>query len=112
MSSPKSHYPKNQGYPPCFKTRKYFKKNYPQKTKNIAKLGYKHTLTYKRPNNDNNSAKINKIKQNKNWQIVLNLLDKHFPPHNKLHRRLNKTNVKISYSCMPNMNSNIYMHNN
>ena len=31
--------------------------------------------------------------------------------HNKLHKLFNRTNVKISYSCMPNMNSYTYMHN-
>ena len=40
----------------------------------------------------------------------LNLVDRHFPPHNKLRRHFNWTNVKISYSCMPNMNSYIYMY--
>ena len=44
-------------------------------------------------------------------KLLLNLLDKHFPPHNKLHKLFNRNNVKISYSCMPNMNSYTYMHN-
>ena len=44
-------------------------------------------------------------------KLFLNLLDKHFPPHNKLHKLSNQTNVKISYSCMPNMNSYTYMDN-
>ena len=44
-------------------------------------------------------------------KLFLNLLDKDFPPHNKLHRLFNWTNVKISYSCMPNMNSYTHMHN-
>ena len=91
--------------------------------------GYRHTLTYKRPKNDNNSTNINKIKRNRKRQIIcfnppfnvktktkigklsLNLLDKHFPPHNKLHKLFNRTNVRISYSCMLSMNSYTYMHN-
>ena len=44
-------------------------------------------------------------------KLFLNLLEKHFPPHNKLHKLFNRTTVKISYSCMPNMNSYTYMHN-
>ena len=58
--------------------------------------GYRHTLTYKRLKNDNNSSNINQIKQNKKQQIIwfnspfnlktktkisklfLNLLDKYF----------------------------------
>ena len=47
--------------------------------------------------------------ENKNWQIVLQSFI-HFPPQNKLYNHFNRTNVKISYSCMPNMNSYIYMH--
>ena len=91
--------------------------------------GYRHTLTYKRPKNDNNSTNINKIKRNRKRQIIwfnppfnlktktkigksfLNLLDKHSHPHNKLHKLYNRTTVKISYSCMANMNSYTYMHN-
>ena len=44
-------------------------------------------------------------------KLFLNLLDKHFPPQNKLHKLFNRATVKISYSCMPNMNSYTYMHN-
>ena len=44
-------------------------------------------------------------------KLFLNCLDKHFPPHNKLYKLFNWTNVKISYRCMPNMNSYTYMHN-
>ena len=44
-------------------------------------------------------------------KLFLNLLDKHFPPHNKLHKLFKRTIVKISYNCMPNMNSYSYMHN-
>ena len=44
-------------------------------------------------------------------KLFLNLLDKHLPPHKKLHKIFNRANVKISYSCMPNMNSYTYTHN-
>ena len=37
----------------------------------------------------------------------LNLLDKHFPKSSPLHKIFNRNNVKVSYSCMPNMNSKI-----
>ena len=33
----------------------------------------------------------------------LKLINKHFPRHHKFHKLFNKNNVKISYSCMPNM---------
>ena len=97
--------------------------------KALQNSGYRHTLTNKSPKNDNNSTNINKNKRNRKRQIIwfnppfnlktktkigklfLNLLGKHFPPHNKLHRLSNRTNVKISYSCMASMNSYTHMHN-
>ena len=96
----------------------------PPYQKALQNSGYRHVLTYKRPENDSNSSNINKIKRNRKRQIIwlnpkkmkiaklfLNLLDKHFPAHNKLHRLFNWTTVKISYSCMPNVNSYTYMYN-
>ena len=97
--------------------------------KPLQNSGYRHTLTYKRSKNDNSNTNINKIKRNRKRQMIwfnppfnlkaktkigklfLNLLDKHFSPHNKQHRLFNRINIKISYSCMPNMNSYTYMHN-
>ena len=97
--------------------------------KALQNSGHRHTLTYKRPKNDDNSTNINTIKRNRKRQIIwfnppfnlkrktkngklfLNILDNHFPIHNKLPKRFNKTNVKISYSCMPIMNSYTHMHN-
>ena len=40
------------------------------------------------------------------------LINKHFPPNNRLHNICNKFNVKLSYSCMPNMACIIKNHNN
>ena len=42
---------------------------------------------------------------------ILNLLDKHFPPDHKLHPICNRSCVKVSYSCMPNMSAIIKQHN-
>ena len=33
----------------------------------------------------------------------LDLLDKHFPPNNQLHKMFNRSTVKVSYSCTPNV---------
>ena len=41
----------------------------------------------------------------------LNLITKHFPKHHRLHKICNKNNIKISYSCMPNMSAVIFRHN-
>ena len=105
-----------------------FQEAVPPSQKALQNSSYRRTITYKGPKNDNNSSNINKIKQNRKRQIIwlnlplnlkakvkignlfLNLLDKCFPPHNKLHKFLNRTNVKISDTCMPNMNFYTYMH--
>ena len=41
----------------------------------------------------------------------LKLIPKHFPKHHKFHKLFNKNNVKVSYSCMPNIKSKINQHN-
>ena len=50
------------------------------------------------------------VKTNIN-KVFLHLLTKHFPPHHHLHKVCNKNNVKVSYSCMPNMAVIISRHN-
>ena len=39
------------------------------------------------------------------------LLHRNFPPHHRLHKIINRSTVKISYSRMPNMASHISSHN-
>ena len=41
----------------------------------------------------------------------LNLTNKYFPLHHKFSKIFNRNNMKISYSCMPNMKSRINMLN-
>ena len=41
----------------------------------------------------------------------LKLLDKHFPRGSRLHKIFNRSTVKISYSCMPNVATIIKTHN-
>ena len=41
----------------------------------------------------------------------LNLVNKHFPPHHQFSKIFLKNNIKISYSCIPNMKSRINIHN-
>ena len=41
----------------------------------------------------------------------LNLINKYFPLHHKFSKIFNRNNLKISYSCMPNMKSRINMLN-
>ena len=44
-------------------------------------------------------------------QKFLRLIDKHFPKSSKLHKIFNRNSAKVSYSCMPNVKSNISSHN-
>ena len=44
-------------------------------------------------------------------KLFLAHLQKHFPQDHKYSKLLNKNNVKISYSCMPNLKSTIQNHN-
>ena len=88
----------------------------------LIKAGYNHKLTYQKhdqkkdnpqqrkrqiiwfnpPYSENVTTKVGKF--------FLSLIDKHFPPHHKLHKLFNWNNVKISYSCLPNIKSIINAH--
>ena len=41
----------------------------------------------------------------------MSFIDKHFSPNYKLHKLFNRNNVKISYSCLPNIKSIINANN-
>ena len=41
----------------------------------------------------------------------MGLVDKHVPRHHKYYKLFNRNNIKLSYSCMPNMNNVIRKHN-
>ena len=43
--------------------------------------------------------------------MFLQLIDRHFPPTNKLHKIFNRNTVKVSYSCIQNISEIIYGHN-
>ena len=40
------------------------------------------------------------------------LVDRHFPPDHRLRKIFNRNTLKVSYSCMPNIDSTIKSHNN
>ena len=46
-----------------------------------------------------------------NGKIFLQLLSKHFSKNQKMHNVFNRNTVKISYSCMKNVDSIISAHN-
>ena len=47
----------------------------------------------------------------KRGKTFLRLIDEHFPPHHKLHKLFNRNNVRISYSCVPNVKSIVNKYN-
>ena len=91
----------------------------------LQKSGYAHNFSYNPPNNNNENKTNRNRKRNIIWfnppyssnvinkvgKFFLNLLSKHFPPRSKLYKLFNRNNVKVSYSCMPNMKSIINAHN-
>jgi len=91
-------------------------------------LGTNRTLLKSKSNKSNTTKNTDENKQRKRKIIWFNppfsknvstkvgnhflkLINKHFPRHHKFHKLFNKNNVKVSYSCMPNMKNIINMHN-
>ena len=82
--------------------------------------GYSETLKYKKIDNiapKQNSGRVRKrnilwfnppfnmaVKTNVG-RAFLCLINKHFPKSSPLHKYFNRSNVKVSYSCMPNISS-------
>ena len=89
----------------------------------LKSAGYNTNLKYSPPNP--NQPKKDKRKRNVIWynppfnsdvktnvaEEFLRLIDKHFPRNSDLHKNFNRNNVKVSYSCMPNMSLIIASHN-
>ena len=82
----------------------------------LKKSGCDHQLTYQKSvNNKNDETKqcqrkiiwftppYSKNVLTKVENQFLKLINKHFPRHHKFYKQFNKNNVKVSYSCIPNM---------
>ena len=83
----------------------------------LHKSGYNHKLTFQKTSTNNTQHR--QRKRNIIWfnppfsksvvtkigKTFLRLIDRYFPPHHKLHKLFNRNNVKVSYSCMPNVKS-------
>ena len=99
-----------------------FKKDYEQA---LLKSGHSPSLTYSPPETISEPRTKRNRKRNVIWftppysvslrtnfgKQFLNLIDKHFPVNNKLHKILNRKTIKISYSCTPNMQTILQNHN-
>ena len=100
----------------------------------LNKASYDHILEYEEEaqnNNDDdedeNNNRRKKRRRNRNLTYFtppfsmtvktrigkefLRIVDTAFPPENPLHKKLTRHNIKISYSCMPNMKTKISRHN-
>merc|ERR1711949_17971 len=98
----------------------------------LNKASYDHILEYEKEAQNNNDEDENnnrrkKRRRNRNLTYFtppfsmtvktrigkefLRIVDTAFPPESPLHKKLNRHNMKISYSCMPNMKTKISRHN-
>ena len=100
----------------------------PMYEKALKDSGFTEPLSYTGPR-VNNNVDENRAGKNRKRKIIwynppfsqnvktnigkefLKLIRKHFPPRNELNKIFNKNTVKISYSCMRNVNSIISAHN-
>ena len=103
---------------------KIFKESAQIYQETLKKSGYDHQLKYQKSiNNKIEGTKPRKIKiiwfnppYSKNvltkvGNQFLKLTNKDFPRHHKLYKLFNKNNVKVNYSCMPNIKNIINTHN-
>ena len=93
----------------------------------LDKAGYQHRLEFIEPNenNENNERRKQKCKRDiiyfnppfnvnvdtKIGKEFLKIVDTSFPPGNPLHGRLNRHNIKLSYSTTSNMKDQVSRHN-
>ena len=91
----------------------------------LREAGHKVNLTYT-PNNDNTNQRQHHRKRQITWfnppysqhvktnigKTFLELVNNHFPKENELHKICNRNTLKVSYSCMNNIESTIKAHNN
>ena len=93
----------------------------------LQKSGYSYTLKFTPPQQQSPESATNKRKRQRNiiWfnppfsknaqtnigREFLNLIENCFPPNHKLRTLFNKNNLKLSYSCSPNIKQIIDGHN-
>ena len=89
----------------------------------LQQSGYQQKLKYNSPNTKINNKRNHKrniicfnppFSENVSTKVAkffLNLLDKHFPKNNRLHKIFNKNSVKVSYSFIKSMKTIINNHN-
>ena len=92
--------------------------------KALQEAGHHTDLKYT-PKHENNNLRQHQRKRRITWlnppfsqhvktntgKKFLNLIDKNFPKENELHKICNRNTLKLSYSCMDNMETIIKAHN-
>ena len=102
-------------------TKDTFEKSKDYYEQPLQQCAYNERSNYKEENNEINkkSRKRNmlwfnslysKSLKTNNGKLFLHLIDKHFPPTHKSRKTFNRNIVKVSYLCMPNINSKISTH--
>ena len=104
--------------------KEIFEKTKPVYRDALNKSGFQEKLSYTSTQNKNDKNGNKQPKRKIIWYnppysaniktnigiTFLNLIKKHFPKTNKLHKICNKNTVKISYSCMNHISSIISVH--
>ena len=90
--------------------------------KAVEKSDYQQTLKYP-PLNENVSINKRNRKRNvicfnppfnaktKVGKYFPNIIKNHFPPRHRFSKLFNRNTIKVSYSCMPNVKTEIHKHN-
>ena len=92
----------------------------------LDKAGYTHKLAYEKNIPEGIRNRSNRKRGRKiTWfnppysksvstnvaGLFLKLIDKHFPPQHRFRKIFNRNNLKVSYSCMPNVKKIVNGHN-
>ena len=100
-------------------TEEIFKQEAPPYQEALKNAGYEEEITYSKasPKKTRRRKVIwfhppwsNDVSTNVGAKF-LKLLDRHFPVTNELHKLFNRNSIKISYGCLPNMDSILARHN-
>ena len=117
------HLPSSVGnrIPQLSSNQEAFSKSAPLYEAALHRSHYPTNLRYSPNNNHKNRTRTRNIiwfnppfSKNVRTNVgrnFLNLIDKHFPASNPLHKIFNRNSVKVSYSCMDNCKSVISKHN-
>ena len=105
LSSTKDTFEKSKDYyeQPLQQCAYNERSNYKEENDEINKKSRKRNMLWF------NSLYSKSLKTN-NGKLFLHLIDKHFPPTHKSRKTFNRNTVKVSYLCMPNINSKISTH--